>query len=131
MTIKKKNNGQSVKKSKDFKSQAKAQLTKVGVFLVSLGTIGIWFVAIFLMATALGWFLHVMPEKAPWVPLWMFQVGHYIEYGLFGADCVSLIYAVGKELHEMFVGESHDEDESEEDSDDPENSNQPSDDRKE
>lgn len=89
-------------KSINFKESSMKKVESVGEFLVSLTVIAVWFVAIFMVACSLGWFLHYMQEHATWMPSWMFSVGTFIEYFLFMADCVCLVFAVGKELHQHF-----------------------------
>lgn len=114
MTKKNENNGRNDGNKKGFKTRCLAKLAKLGELLVSLFTIAVWFVAIFLVAWGLGAFLAAMKTTATVMSPWMFEVGKYVEYFLFAADFVSLVVAVIKELYEHVFHE-HKEDDSEED----------------
>lgn len=99
------------KTNEKFLPKLKAKLAKLVFLLVSLMTIGTWFTAILFMAVNLGEFVHWAEIAYPSTPKWMFNVAHYIEYGMFVIDCICLIYAVLKELKEHFSDEEDDDNE--------------------
>lgn len=97
MTKPKKDNGHTVeqKKTNVFKSK----FTKLAELLVSLLTISVWFTAILLLAAGLGQLMHTL-EAMRWLTGWKVDAGHFVENCIFVGDCISLVYAVFKELWE-------------------------------
>lgn len=95
MINKKKDNGVSVEKANVFN----AKFIKLGELLVSLVTISVWFTAILLLAAGLGQLMHWL-EGMGWLSGWKVDAGHFVENCIFVGDCISLVYAVFKELWE-------------------------------
>lgn len=92
------------KRKKQLGSESgNGRFIRLAELLVALVTIAVWFVAILLVAAGLGWVMHVLHAHAPWMPGWMFKLGHFVEGFLFVADIFSLVFAVAKELWEHFL----------------------------
>lgn len=75
----------------------KAKLIKLAELLISLVTISVWFTAVLLLAAGWGQLIHYFAEVG-WLSGWKVAAGHIVENVIFVGDCISLVYAVFKEL---------------------------------
>lgn len=103
MTTKNSKKGQFAPKSKHG---AMAELKKSAHLIGAVIGITAWFVTIWMAAVGIGYLVNWTDVQCAWVPDSMITVGHVIEYLIFGADCVSLVWSVGVHLYHHFKGES-------------------------
>ncbi len=106
MTKKKTNKGQFAPKSKH---PVVAELEKSFHLIGAVIGITAWFVTIWLAAVGIGFLVHWTQVHWTWVPGWMLTAGHVIEYLIFAADCISLVWSVGMHLIHHIRGDKHDE----------------------
>lgn len=64
-----------------------------------------WFAVLWMAAVGLGFLLHWTEANCPWVPHFMISLGHAVEFLIFGADVVGLVWSVAIHLYRHIKGE--------------------------
>lgn len=70
----------------------------------SILTSAVWFLLIWFVAVGLGWVVNWTDVNCEWVSDSMIDLGHWLEFFLFGADAFCLVVAVLKHVWAFISG---------------------------